>query len=308
MARRLWGCYSVADHLDSRAFVADLLLYDRLVVPVPPPDDVMRWEKEHWDPQRQATLLDILGGFAERVEWSATLQEQFQREWSPADAALDVESPFGATRRILAEELRGKQLDKGDVRAVAVYAKPDRFDREWQLTRIFPFVHRVAHVEPGDLREAVNPAQLEQQRLAKVVVTKLVVPDEGHSDEEVLKRAVELVSRDDVSDRRAAFHALLASLEAEGLRDETIVGEVEDLLSALNESVSRHTKAQRARAAVQVVTAAEGAAALWAPPVGLAPGPTAAVGEAVIQRRWGGGPPAAELGAVSLLAEAQHAL
>ncbi len=34
MARLLWGCYSVADHLEPRAFVADLLLYDRLVIPV----------------------------------------------------------------------------------------------------------------------------------------------------------------------------------------------------------------------------------------------------------------------------------
>jgi hypothetical protein len=308
MARRLWGCYSVADHLEDRAFVADLLLYDRLVVPVPAPDDVARWE-EHWDPERQRTLLDILGGFAERVEWSTALREQFGREWSPADAALDIDdSAFGRTRRILAQELRGKELEEGDVRAVAVYAKPDRFDREWQLTRTLPFVRRSVRVEPGALREVVDSAPLERQRLAKVVVTRLVVPDEGRSDEEVLKRTVDLVSRNDVSDRRAAFHALLASLEAEGLRDETIVGEVEDLLSALNESVSRYTKAQRARMAVQVVTAAEGAAALWAPPAALTSGPTAAVGEALIQRRWGGGPTDAELGAVALLAEAQRTL
>ncbi len=308
MARRRWGCYSVADHLEDRAFVADLLLYDRLVVPVPAPDDVARWEGR-WDPERQSTLLDILGSFAERVEWSTSLREQFGREWSPADAALDIDdSAFGATRRILAQELRGKELEGGDVRAVAVYAKPDRFDREWQVTRTLPFVRRSVHVEPGALREVAAPAPLERQRLAKVVVTQLIVPNEGRSDEEVLKRTVDLVSRQDVSDRRAAFHALIASLEAEGLRDEAIVGEVEDLLGALNESVSRHTKARRARMAVQVVTAAEGTAALWAPPVGLASGPTAAVGEALIQRRWGGGHSDAELGAVALLAEARRTL
>lgn len=52
MARRLWGCYSVADHLVERAFVADLLVYDRLVVPVPSDDDRERWEKA-WNPTRQ---------------------------------------------------------------------------------------------------------------------------------------------------------------------------------------------------------------------------------------------------------------
>ncbi len=37
-----------------------------------------RWE-QRWDPERQARLLGILGGFAERVEWTdppaATLLE-----------------------------------------------------------------------------------------------------------------------------------------------------------------------------------------------------------------------------------------
>src|SRR5260370_1588495 len=142
MARRRWGCYSVADHLEDRAFVADLLLYDRLVVPVPAPDDVARWEGR-WDPERQSTLLDILGSFAERVEWSTSLREQFGREGSPAYAALDIDdSAFGATRRILAQELRGKELEGGDVRAVAVYAKPDRFDRERQSTPTQPSVRR----------------------------------------------------------------------------------------------------------------------------------------------------------------------
>ena len=58
MALRLWGCFSVADHLAERAFVAHLLLYDRLVVPVPSDDDMDRWEAR-WNPTRQAELLAI---------------------------------------------------------------------------------------------------------------------------------------------------------------------------------------------------------------------------------------------------------
>ena len=326
MARRIWGCYSVADHLEPRAFVADLLLYDRLVVPVPSEDDVTRWEQGHWDPERQARLLGILGGFAERMEWSLPLRQQFEREWSPGDAALDIdaasaqgamlgpspvapEDAYMATRRIITEQLGGKVVqERGDVRAIAVYAKPDSFNRDWELTRTLPFLRRTTHLQPGVLREVAAPAPPERQHLAKVVVTRLVVPDEGRSDEEVLSRTVELVSRNDVSARRAAFHELMASLEAEGLRDETVIGEVEDLLDALNESVRRHTKAQQARMAVQVLTTVEGAAALWAPPVALAAGPTAAVGEAAIQRRWASDVSQTGLGAVALLAEAQRAL
>jgi hypothetical protein len=288
MARRLWGCYSVADHLEPRAFVADLLLYDRLVVPVPAPDDLARWER--WDPERQKRLLDILGGFAEHVEWGHSLRDQFASEWSPSDAALEIdESAYAATRRIITGQLQKKAAAAGDVRGVTVYAESDRFDREWQFERALPFVRRRQVVEPGALREAADALPPERQQLAKVLVTRLVVPDDGPSDEEVLKRTVDLVSRQDVAGQRAEFQELLASLDTQGLKAETIAGEVEDMLKGLNASVRQHTKAQRARVAVQFVTTAEGAAALLAPPVALATGPTAAAGEAIIKRRWAAG-------------------
>jgi len=190
--------------------VADLLLYDRLVVPVPSPEDVARWEDEqHWDPKRQTRLLNILGGFAEPTVWDAPLREQFEHEWSPGDAVLDIggiqdriasrQDPYELTRRMISRQLCGKIVEEDDVRAVAVYAKPDSFNREWKLTQTLPFVRRATRVEPGVLREAVDALSAEGQRLAKVVVTRLVVPDEGRSDEEVLERTVALVSRDDVS-------------------------------------------------------------------------------------------------------------
>jgi hypothetical protein len=313
MARRLWGCYSVADHLEPRAFVADLLLYDRLVVPVPSKDDLARWE-ERWDPARQQRLLAILGTYAERMEWSAPLRDRWEEMCSPAAPALDIDEsapdpdrPFELTRRVISEQLRAKAAEEGDVRGVAVYAKPDRFDRDWHLTGKFPFVRWTARVAPGPLREAANTLPAEQQDLAKVVVTRLVIPDDGLDDEEALKRTVDLVSRDDVAERRAAFHELLGSLGAEGVRTDAVVGEVEDLLEGLNESVKRHTSAQLARVAVHCLTLAQGIAGLWAPPVALAAGPTAVAGEALIRRRWVI-PDEPSRDAVSLLAEAQKAL
>ena len=43
----LWGTCSVRDHLARNAFVAEVLLFDRLVVPVPPAGDETE-EKERW--------------------------------------------------------------------------------------------------------------------------------------------------------------------------------------------------------------------------------------------------------------------
>jgi hypothetical protein len=36
MTIELWGTFAVRDHLVARAFVADVLLYDRLVIPTLP--------------------------------------------------------------------------------------------------------------------------------------------------------------------------------------------------------------------------------------------------------------------------------
>jgi hypothetical protein len=73
----LWGCYSVRDHLEPRAFVADLLLYDRLVVPVPTDKDRGRWVHLKWKPGRQQRLLEAAAPFVERVEWDDDLRGQF---------------------------------------------------------------------------------------------------------------------------------------------------------------------------------------------------------------------------------------
>ena len=319
VSKRLWGCYSVRDHMEPRAFVADLLLYDRLVVPVPADDDLNRWQ-ERWEPARQKKLLDIADPFVERVTWDASLRDEFTREFSPGIAAMEIDSisrraagldAYELTRQLISDHVRGAVLreePRGDVRAVAVYAQPDRFDREWQVSGAFPFLHRKVRVERGALREVGEVQPADVQQLAKLVVTRLVVPDDGRDDAEVLQRTVELISLDDVWRRRADFQAAMAALHATGLRDDTIVGEIEDLLAAFNASVKRRTNAQRARIAVQIATVAEGAAALWAPPIGLATGPTAAVGEALVRRRWGQATVGDEVDAVSLLAEAQRAL
>ena len=60
MGREVWGTYSVRDHLREHPWAADVLLYDRLVVPVPPepgdprdPAEWARWQDNGWQPGRQ---------------------------------------------------------------------------------------------------------------------------------------------------------------------------------------------------------------------------------------------------------------
>lgn len=311
MVKRLWGCYSVADHCVPRPFAADLLLYDRLVIPVPSDDDRERWEENDWDPDKLDRMLEILGPYAERVEWSMALRERWA--WLHDDQhqlATDVDQAVGAlavTRQVLSEQLLAKAAEDGDVRGVAVYAKPDRFDERWRWRLGLPFRRKEIVMEPGVLVEAGKPLPSGIEERARVVVTRLAVPDDkAQSDEEVLKRTVDLVSRADVAEKRAALHELIGSL-GEDLRIETIVSEVDDVVTALNEVARTHANASRARGFVQVAVGLEGAVAIKFPWVAALQGPTAAGGEVFVQQHFGGPDPAGLDGA-ALLAEAKRAL
>lgn len=309
MAKRLWGCYSVADHLSERAFVADLLLYDRLLIPTPAPDDLERWKKKEWDPERQARMLKILGPLAERIEWSAPLRDEW-KELSTQTLAQDADSAYQWTRAIISRQLEDDVRTSGDVRALAVYASPDGFDRDWRLVRSPLFLRRATTVDPGELTQVMRATAAEHEELAKLVVTQLVVPNDGRDDYEVLERTVELVGRPGVAERRAELHELIASLRAdEGIRDQTVVAEVTEHLDALNKAVADKSNKTKAHQCVTGLTWAAGGFALWFPPLAAFVGPAASIGNTVVKRLFGEGEKRADgSGGVELLAEAQRAL
>lgn len=83
-----WGAYSVRDHTFEHPFAADVMLYDRLVVPVPPaagsPEHALEWERwsrEGWQPDLQERLLEILGERVVRVPWDAGLRAMWADEY-----------------------------------------------------------------------------------------------------------------------------------------------------------------------------------------------------------------------------------
>src|SRR4051812_36518426 len=79
MALEVWGTYSVRDHLDPRAFIADVLLYDRLVIPVPPEEEVDNWQEDGWDPASQKAILSILGDdLARSGPWGQSQRAVYQ--------------------------------------------------------------------------------------------------------------------------------------------------------------------------------------------------------------------------------------
>ncbi len=168
MNTELWGTFSVRDHLVERAFVADVLLYDRLVIPTLPEDgDPRNWPTE-WDLSRQQRLLNVLGELAVPIPWTEDRHQLWQKRfddvrskvrrrarkeatsWVVSDAtvARNADLPFLATRMLLAEQANtpaddrlfqrlhalGKARPGSDLEAVAAYPNFASFNEDVPTT------------------------------------------------------------------------------------------------------------------------------------------------------------------------------
>ncbi|WP_428658453.1 hypothetical protein [Reyranella sp.] len=129
MAYELWATYSVKDHLEPRRLAADLMLFDRLVFPVPeqgrfPPnsgspvdigpvewvrDEVewARWELQAWEPEAQQQLLEWLGPAVRKVSWSGAglVRERYRAEAARLASMNVPDYAFVATRTAMTRDL-----------------------------------------------------------------------------------------------------------------------------------------------------------------------------------------------------------
>ena len=87
--RPRWGTYSTKGHLNKRALLFDLLLFDKLLFPTPRPDAIERWKEHGWQPEAQDALLADLGDeLAYRVTWEGELKERFDGAKKSREDAL----------------------------------------------------------------------------------------------------------------------------------------------------------------------------------------------------------------------------
>ncbi len=55
-----WAIYNAKDHLFIKSLITDLILYDKIVFPVPVDDVYDEWMKLNWQPNVQEKIIDIL--------------------------------------------------------------------------------------------------------------------------------------------------------------------------------------------------------------------------------------------------------
>jgi hypothetical protein len=217
-------------------FVSDVLLFDRLVIPVPPADgsDDKFWEK--FDPEQLRACLKILGvktdtqdGLALTVPWDDAKHKRFDTRMSHASALATqhrspeqtyYNDPFQMTRQLIKDEFL-PALPKGASKAwtVAAYRSSNAYRRE------------LAKADPN-----------RQRRVAALMSHRFLTPSEPDPKHEILKRAVDLTTSKGFRDKRAAFYEWQEGIIEQEIADDKAVEEMEGLLKQYNDATRKAFK------------------------------------------------------------------
>jgi len=246
--QQIWGTFSVMDHMRPGAFLSQVVMYDRLLIPVPPdpdraetPEDLKfaveqqkRWRK-NWDPERQEKLLEILTEeIAVPVEWNRWRHEIWAAEYekSKPKAAQQFSEILAGwkTGETLLQDVPA--MAKGAV-AVSPYDSLNDLERELGITKVSTPEERLRAGRglPGEL-------------VSTIIGQEFLVPEDPDRNEfDLLHEAVNVVCGTDYRKHRTEYHAAQQSFIEGGKTDlESITEAVKEMaqhLTAMHEIVHK---------------------------------------------------------------------
>jgi hypothetical protein len=302
----LWGTFAVDDHLRKHAFVAELVLFDRLVLPQPPENDTeeyKRWTDLRWRPDDLRETVKTLEEFAVPVPWDNQLRSMWKKDYSslsPAErAAFRINQAKGTQFdfqfiRSVSPDQPAKWVTRG---VLADALDPTKDETLYRKIRAIAEIDPTADIEavvgygsfnrfreevPLDLAPSGIPPDKDSAFLFR---WDFVVPaDSDLSDDELLKRAVKLSRKDEFQDSRRQFHDWRRKLIAKQVTVETARSEMDHCLAVYNAVVSKAEKRTRVLRALQVVAAMAPLADLPAPGVGIVGGVVFGLGALLADR------------------------
>jgi hypothetical protein len=227
----------VADHKRPRAFVADVLLYDRLVIPVPPQDDVEAWHESGWEPAELSERLDILGtDLVRQVPWDPAhrrrFREQYAQEEKAARAAerlhLADEVEFDA-ENIRTAKAAGRVDSMGLTRLILVDHANQKRDQEFfdehpdvYVEALVAYPSFTVFNEEQEVQPLRGRLTAGESQLAGVFGWEFFVPeDPNRSDLDLLAEAATLAHRKSFREARTDFHVWRRELVEHGVDAKT---------------------------------------------------------------------------------------
>lgn len=231
MVRERWGTYSVKDHKNTQSLIADVLLYDRIVLPRPPNDEeTERWEKLGWDPYLLEKRLEQLGPLSVKVPWSKDRQKIYKKKMDEIKVInFDAENmvkevkdtgkvALDMTRSIL--EMTKYKLPKSisSIDVVSAYPSFIAFKKDFVLDK----------------------SGRKKKNLAFVFSHSLAIPNENNPEESLLK-SIELSKSSDFKRKRRDFYRWQQEIINNGL-EESAKREMVNLLQDYNRTVKEASK------------------------------------------------------------------
>jgi hypothetical protein len=227
--RERWGSFSVIDHTDPAAFVPEVLLYDRLVIPVPySNDDRQRWTKNGWEPDVLDKRLETMGDLAVKSVWDEVQQEAFhqrmeQIRFEAKTMAQEVREalPYQLTRMILAGQKPSDLLEgASDVAVVAAYQSEKDFEAAFILQ------------EESD----------DKALLGLLLGQKIAVPSADDSPDEALEGAVSLARDAEFKKKRRSLYKWQERVLKDEIDPRNAIKEMDELTDDYNKCVKKAVK------------------------------------------------------------------
>jgi hypothetical protein len=256
MSIERWGAFSVIDHKDAKKLAAEVILYDRLILPQPVEWDRKRWEERGWDPNAMDSRIRQLGELAIGVNWDLDREKEWRKKMdSLGEDAKNINAGYQQTPLVLMDYARKyRPAGEGAVEPIRAYQSEVDF--------------RALDLKPQD-KAAEQTAQFNC-----LVAHAILIPD-GEDSEECLKRAIDLAAKDKFVQRRRRFYDWQRQILAQGIAPKDAIRELEDLVREYNEAVASSGRSYRIETAMLVVALSAVALAATA---AIVPGAFAAVG------------------------------
>lgn len=222
MGRERWGTFSVKDHTLPQPFAADVLMYDRLVIPKPSTSEERKhWTDKEWDPDKLDVVLDLLGadkpdGRAVTVAWNKWTRELFN-ERATAAKIVNEEANLGLTKRLLAADLL-PPAPPGVIRiaVVAAYNSAAEAAAEW--------------VE--------NEENTKRNTLTLALSHRFIVPEpRGRSDLQLLRDSLQLAKDPTYAGKRAQLYGWIDDVIEKGIETPAALDEMAQYLVEYEKAV-----------------------------------------------------------------------
>lgn len=270
MIIELWGTFSVRDHLAPRAFVADVLLYDRVVVPTLPEDaDPSGWPKS-WGLARQQVLLAELGDLAVTIPWTEERRKQWQARFD-ADSSIEraaakgeaakwvqQDAAYAATRMLLAD-YANKVVDDAMVRKLTALRKARPGAKVEAVTAYPSFAAFEQDVPVAPFKKSDEGIATS---LTQVFGWEFFVPEDAEAGEvadlKLLRKAKRLAETAEFTELRAHFYGWWDDVTNAGLSVAEVRADMESRYAAYRDIMKKQEWKHRGRFALKVANALSG--------------------------------------------------